>query len=60
MIHELLLCLLGFTGDILVEAVDNSTFQVRPGFDLLTPSERDQLNRIAPLGWYWYLVSSVS
>lgn len=51
MIHELLLCLLGFTGDILVEAEDRSTFLVKPGFDLLTPSERDQLNRIAPLGW---------
>jgi hypothetical protein len=51
MIHELLLGLLGFTGDILIEDVDNNTIHVKPGFDLLTQSERDQLNKIAPLGW---------
>ena len=59
MIHELLLCLLGFTGDILVEAEDHSTFLVKPGFDLLTPSERDQLNRIAPLGWYFAVLGAL-
>jgi hypothetical protein len=60
MIHELLLTLLGFTGDILIETPDKSSIQVKPGFDLLTPSERDQLNKIAPLGWYYsHLVSFV-
>lgn len=51
MLHELLFGLLGFTGDILVGNEDNTSFQVKPGFDLVSISERDQLNKIAPLGW---------
>lgn len=51
MLHELLMGMLGFAGDILVEDPSADTFHVKPGFDLLTPSERDQINKLAPLGW---------
>lgn len=51
MLHELLFSLLGFTGDIIVD--DGVTFRVKDGFDLLRESERDLVNRIAPLGWYY-------
>ena len=51
MAHELFCCLLGFSGDVFVE--DESTFRVRDGFDLLTQAERDQLNRLSPLGWFY-------
>lgn len=51
MLHELLFSLLGFVGDIIVE--ENGTFKVKDGFDLLSEGERDQINRIAPLGWYY-------
>jgi hypothetical protein len=51
MLHELLFSLLGFVGDIIVD--DGNTFRVKDGFDLLRESERDLVNRIAPLGWYY-------
>ena len=51
MLHELLTGLLGFPGDILV--LQDSTMRVKDGFDLLTTGERDQVNMIAPLGWYY-------
>jgi hypothetical protein len=53
MLHELLACLLGFTGDILIEDNINNTIRVRDGFDLLSKAELEQANRIAPLGWYY-------
>ena len=51
MLSELFLALLGFPGDIIVE--DESTFKVKDGFDLLTQAEKEQINRVAPLGWYY-------
>ena len=51
MLRDLLLGLLGFPGDILV--VDEHTMRVRHDFDLLTIGERDQVNRLAPMGWYY-------
>lgn len=51
MLHELLFALLGFVGDIIIEK--NDTFCIKDGFDLLREGERDQVNRLAPLGWYY-------
>ena len=51
MIQELLFSLLGFTGDIVVEA--DQTFKVRDGYDLLKEAEKEQINMIAPLGHYY-------
>ena len=51
MLHELLFALLGFVGDIIVEK--DNTFCVKDGFDFLREGERDQINRLAPLGWYY-------
>ena len=38
MLHDILLSLLGFTGDVIV--CDGSTFKVKPGFDKLSESEQ--------------------
>lgn len=51
MLHEILLSLLGFTGDIIIDKDD--TFQVADCIDLLTIAERDQINRIVPCGWFY-------
>lgn len=51
MLHELLFALLGFVGDIIVEK--DNTYCVKDGFDFLREGERDQVNRLAPLGWYY-------
>jgi len=51
MLHELFLSLLGFPGDVIVE--EGGTYRVRASFDLLTASERQQVNRIVPLGYYY-------
>lgn len=56
MLHEIFLSLLGFTGDIIIE--DEGTYQVCKSFDLLTTAERQQVNRIVPLGWYYASLSS--
>jgi hypothetical protein len=53
MLHELFLGLLGFTGDILVWSANGNSMHVKDGFDLLTSGERDQINKLAPLGWYY-------
>lgn len=56
MLQDLFLALLGFPGDILVE--EDSTIRVKDGFDLLTQAEREQINRISPLGWYYLRLQS--
>lgn len=55
MLHELLFSLLGFTGDVIID--DGATFRVKDGFDLLRESEKDLVNRISPLGWYYVHLS---
>lgn len=57
MLHELLFSLLGFTGDIIIE--EGGAYKVKDGFDLLREGERDQINRIAPLGWYYTNLGSI-
>jgi hypothetical protein len=56
MLHEIFLSLLGFTGDIIVEGED--TYQVSSTFDLFTAAEKQQINRLVPLGWYYASLSS--
>ena len=45
-----------FVGDIIVEK--GGTYSVKDGFDLLREAERDQVNRIVPLGWYYVNLSA--
>ena len=53
MIHEILLALLGFPGEILIEDNDKKLFRVRDGIPYLQQGERAQIDRLAPLGWYY-------
>jgi len=38
MLHDIILSLLGFTGDVVI--CEGNSFKVRPGFDKLSPSEQ--------------------
>jgi hypothetical protein len=51
MLRDLLLGLLGFPGDIL--SLEDDTMRVRHDFDMLTIGERDQVNKLAPMGWFY-------
>ena len=51
MLRDLLLGLLGFPGDILI--LDDESLRVRHDFDMLTIGERDQVNKMAPMGWFY-------
>ena len=51
MLYDILYALLGFTGDIVVET--NHTFHVKDGYSKLTDAEREQINHLVPLGWYY-------
>ena len=57
MLHDLLFALLGFTGDIIVLAPDPiyqlPTFRVKDGYAKLSDAEIEQMNQIAPLGWFY-------
>ena len=50
MLHEILMALLGFPGDIVVEC--HGTYKVRENFELLTLAEVEQINKLVPLGWF--------
>lgn len=52
MLHEILFSLLGYPGELIID--NGSTYIINSEFDLFTPSEIQQLNRIIPLGWYYY------
>ena len=56
MLHELLLACLGFPGDIIVESL--GTYKVRDNFELMTTAEIEQVNKVAPLGWFCSTLSS--
>eukprot|EP01041_Mallomonas_annulata_P006225 gene6225-12613_t len=51
MLQEILLSLLGFAGDIIIDV--GYTFMVADDFELLIAAEREQINRIVQLGWYY-------
>jgi hypothetical protein len=57
MLHEIFLSLLGFTGDIIIE--DSETYLVSSSFDLFTSAERQQINRIVPLGIYIFAYTCI-
>lgn len=59
-LHDILLAFLGFTGDIIVEGIPSdcieekqATFHVKDGFPGINNAEREQINKIVPLGWYY-------
>lgn len=51
MLHDLFLALVGLCGDLIVEGEDR--FFVRPGLTILSVGEIEQLDNIAPLGWFY-------
>ncbi|CAL5423489.1 unnamed protein product [Camellia sinensis] len=70
MLHELLLALLGYTGDLIIDEredqkslgiflspdtpiSDERTFKLAPDISFLQPSERDVIERIITLGFYY-------
>ncbi|KAM7521465.1 hypothetical protein LguiA_011367 [Lonicera macranthoides] len=70
MLHELLLALLGYTGDLIVDErdhqnslgirlspdapiTDGPTFKLAPDLSFVQPSERDVIERIVTLGFYY-------
>ncbi|KAF4364449.1 hypothetical protein F8388_007026 [Cannabis sativa] len=70
MLHEILLALCGYTGDLIIDqrehcnslgislpsdapVADEPTFKLAPDISFLEPSERDQIERIVTLGFYY-------
>ncbi|KAI7753883.1 hypothetical protein M8C21_023557 [Ambrosia artemisiifolia] len=58
MLHELLLSLLGYTGDLVVDDTehrlsDQCTFKLAPDISFIEPSERDIIEKIITLGFYY-------
>ncbi|OAY49510.1 gamma-tubulin complex component 4 homolog [Manihot esculenta] len=70
MLHELLLALLGFTGDLIVDVrehqnsigvrlspdasiSDERSFKLAPDINFIDPSDRDLIERIIALGFYY-------
>ncbi|KAI4319395.1 hypothetical protein MLD38_032995 [Melastoma candidum] len=70
MLHELLLALLGYTGDLIVDdrergpspaapspsdapIFEDCTFRLAPDISFLDPSERDLIERLITLGFYY-------
>ena len=51
--QELLLSLLGFQGDLIVEDKSSQCFRVKDGYSLFENAEKEQLDRIVPLGWFY-------
>ncbi|CAI8603766.1 unnamed protein product [Vicia faba] len=63
MLHELLLALLGYTGDLIIDRRDNlsavtpisdeCTFKLAPDISFIDPSDRELIERIITLGFYY-------
>ena len=59
MMHELLLTLLGFPSPFIEECEgppelgESRTYRVKPGSTELADSEKDQINKLVPLGLYF-------
>ena len=51
MLHELLLALLGRNGNIITE--QDGTFKIDPKLTLISEPEKDILNKICTLGYYY-------
>ncbi|XP_068658448.1 gamma-tubulin complex component 4 isoform X2 [Aristolochia californica] len=67
MLHEILLALLGYTGDLIIDEreeqasgvlrsdqiSDECTFELAPDISFIQPSERDAIQRLICLGFYY-------
>ncbi|CAL0300253.1 unnamed protein product [Lupinus luteus] len=65
MLHELLLSLLGYTGDLIIDTreseslssqtpiSDECTFKLAPNINFIDPSDRELIERIIALGFYY-------
>ncbi|KAK7344425.1 hypothetical protein VNO77_14001 [Canavalia gladiata] len=63
MLHELLLALLGYTGDLIIDQrdqltaetpiSDECTFKLAPDISFIDPSDRELIERIIVLGFYY-------
>ncbi|KAL2945347.1 Gamma-tubulin complex component 4 [Bienertia sinuspersici] len=69
MLHEILLALLGYTGDLIIDEREcqnsveilspdspisvNPTFKLAPDLSFIDPSDRDVIERIIKLGFYY-------
>ena len=51
MFHEILVALLGKTGEVIVQL--DETFKINPLLDLFNESEREILNKILVLGYHF-------
>jgi gamma-tubulin complex component 4 len=51
MLHEILLALLGIPGNLIVEEEDS--FKISPFINFLTESEKELINRLVILGFYY-------
>lgn len=58
MIADVLYALVGLTGDIVIE--DGSTFRLTSGMDIVSEAERQQVDTLVRLGWYYREFKSVS
>lgn len=56
MLHELLLALLGKTGNIVVE--DEDTFKINPKIDFIAEPEKKILNKLCVLGFYYQRIQN--
>ncbi len=56
MLHELLLSLVGYSGNVIVETREG--FLLSPDFPFLHPSERALINKICSLGYYFLQIDS--
>ncbi|CAJ0751952.1 751_t:CDS:2 [Entrophospora sp. SA101] len=60
MLHELLLALSGYSGDLFVQYPSGSeqpeTFKIPPDFPFLHDAERSSLERLAELGFYYHKI----
>ena len=51
MLHELLLALIGKTGQIVIQM--DGCFKIDPQIDFISEAEKDILNKICALGYYY-------
>jgi hypothetical protein len=56
MLHELLLSLVGYSGNVIVETREG--FHLAPDFPHLHPSERELIDKICCLGYYFLQIDS--
>jgi hypothetical protein len=59
MLHDIFFALIGFTGDIITISENHPTcpyhptYTIVPGYPAVSDSEKEQINQIVSLGWYY-------